>query len=136
MHFRIASLAVGLLLAAQPICAAELCGDAPLLTDPALARGVTQAAQVFKISAAASKTFADLAASFYRGLAEGRPSPEAHSIAVALLHATCVELTRGQDPARLPWHVKDKLGGLATLVPDFSEAHALLERIKAAETAR
>jgi|GEM_PF-5655354 len=116
--------------------AAELCGEAPPLPDPTTARGVIRAAEVFKISAAAGHTFADLAASFYRDLATGHSSEEARSIASALLHASCVELTRGKDPARLPWHAKDKLAGLSTLVADFREAQAVLDRIMAAETQR
>ena len=136
MRLWIMAFAAGVLLAIGPVHAAELCGEAPSLADPATARGVLQAAEVFKISAAAGKTFADIAASFYRSLAKGHSSQEARSIAVALLHAACVELTRDAEPARLPWHAKDKLAGLSTLVPDFREAHALLERIKAAETQR
>jgi hypothetical protein len=136
MRFCVMTFGVVLLLAVRLTSAADLCGEAPSLSDPALARGVTQAAQVFKVSAAARQTFANLAATFYRSLAEGRSSGEVRSIAVALLQASCLQLTQGEDPGKLPGHVKDKLVGLSTLVPDFNEAHALLERIKAAEAGR
>ena len=132
----IMACAVGLLLGIGPVRAAELCGEAPSLSDPTTGPRVMQAVEVFKISAAAGQTFADLAVSFYGNLAKGHSSEEARSIASALLHASCVELTRGKDPASLPWHAKDKLVGLSTLVPDFREAHALFDRIKAAETQR
>ena len=136
MRFCVMTFGVVLLLAVRPTIAADLCGEAPSLSDPAVARGVAEAAEVFKVSAAARQTFADLAATFYHDLAKGRSSGEARSIAVALLQASCLQLTQGEDPGKLPWHVKDKLVGLSTLVPDFNEAHALVERIEAAEAGR
>jgi hypothetical protein len=136
MRFLIAIFAVGVLIDIAPADAAELCGEAPSVSDRTAARGVSRTAEVFKVSAAAGKTFADLAATFYLNLSAGHSSEEARSIAGALLHASCIELTRGEDPAKLPWHVKNKLAGLSTLVPDFHEAAALLARIKAAETQR
>jgi len=135
MWLGLATFALTVLLAIQPIQAAELCGEPPL-SDPTIALEAKKAAEVFKISAAARKTFADLAANFHSGIAKGRPPGDARIIAVAMLHAACVELTRGEDPARLPWHVKDKLVGISTLVPDFPEAQALLERILVAEKGR
>jgi hypothetical protein len=136
MRCSILAIAVGFLLGVQPVLAADLCGERPAVSDPAVLDGVLKAAAVFKISAAAANTFADLAQTFYRSLARDRPSEEALPIAAALLVASCEELTRGEDPAKLPWHVKDKLAGLATLVPDFPQGRALLERIKATEAAR
>ena len=136
MRCSILAFAIGSLLAVQPALAAELCGERPAVSDPAILDGVRRAAETFKISAAAGHTFAELAQSFYRSLARDRPPEEALPIAVALLVASCEELTRGEDAAKLPWHVKDKLAGLATLVPDFPQGRALLERIKAAEAAR
>ena len=135
MRFLITALAIGVLLGIGPVHAAELCGEAPTVSDRTAVR-VVKAAEAFKVSAAAGQTFVNLAGTVYRNLAGEHSSEEARSIAAALLQASCVELTRGEDPARLPWHVKDKLVGLSTLVPDFHEAVVLLERIKAAETQR
>jgi hypothetical protein len=134
MHLGITALTFGILLAINnPVRAGELCGEEPALSDPAIARKAKEAAKAFKISAAARKTFADLAANFHEGIAREHPPGNARVIAVAMLHEACVELTRGEDPAKLPPHVKDKLVGLSMLVPDFEEARALLERIRAAE---
>ena len=136
MRYCAMTFGVLLLFAIRPTHAADLCGEAPPFSDPAVAHGVAEAAEVFKVSAAARQTFADLAATFYHSLAKGHSAVEARSIAVALLQASCLQLTRGEDPGKLPWHAKDKLVGLSTLVPDFNEAHALLERVKAAEAGR
>ncbi len=136
MHLGITAFALGMLLAINPIQADDLCGEAPRLSDPTIAREAKEAAEAFKISAAARKTFADIAANFHQGMAKRRPPGDARVIAVAMLHAACVELTRGEDPAKLPPHVKDKLVGLSTLVPDFDEGRALLERIRIGEKGR
>ena len=107
MRFLIAALAVGVLLSIAPARATELCGEGPFVSDPTVAHGVIRAAEVFKVSAAAGQTFAKLAATFYLNLAAGHSSEEARSIAGALLHASCVELTRGEDHAKLTWHTAE-----------------------------
>jgi hypothetical protein len=73
---------------------------------------------------------------FYGDLAKGRPAAEARTIAVALLQASCVAMTRNVSPGPLPWHVADKLAGLSLVIPDFDEAKALLARIAADDVRR
>jgi hypothetical protein len=136
MRSSLMAFGAGLVLVIQSVNAQDICGEAPSLSDPAISRGVTEAIQVFRIWSGSGESFARFAADQYRRLAKGRSPDEARLIAVALLHAECLELTRDQDPARLPWHFKDRLVGLSKLVPDFREAYAVLERIKTAETRR
>jgi len=136
MRTWLTALGVGLVLAIQSASAHEFCGEAPSFADPVIARGVGETVQVFRFWSGSGASFARLAADRYQALAKGRSPAEARVIAVALLHAECLELMRDQDPAKLPWHFKDRFVGLSKLVPDFREADALLDRIKAAEARR
>jgi hypothetical protein len=128
-------LIVGVCLAigARTASASDFCGEAPPLSDPAISTGVADAVGVFRIWSGSGTSFERLATEKYRELAKGRTARDAQDIAVALLHAECIELTQGRDLGHLPWHIKDRFIGLSKITPDFLEAHALLDRMQAAE---
>jgi hypothetical protein len=130
------AIAFGLALTVQSANADELCGEAPAISNQEMARSIPRAVFALRLSSAAGEAFARHAMRVYVDAAKGRSPEEARLIAVALLHGYCVELTQGEDPANLPWHFKDQFVGLSRLIPDFPEAQALLERIKAAEARR
>jgi hypothetical protein len=122
-------------LAAARAAGDELCGPAPELS-ASQERALEQALFGLALSSAAGKSFADHAGRVYGRLAAGRPPGEARLLAVALVRGHCLAMTKGQEPARLSWHVKDHIAGMSALVPDFHEAHAIVARMEAAEARR
>jgi hypothetical protein len=116
--------------------AQDLCGKAPLPSDPAISRGVAEAIEAFKFSSQSGAAFGHLAVERFHGIAKDSSPAEAHAVAAALLHAECADVTQNEDPARLPWQSKDRLVELSKLIPDFNEAQALLDRIRALESQR
>jgi hypothetical protein len=136
MRGRIAAAGVFIMLLSHPSAAAEdICGAAMERLDAATADAVQHAVFDLAVSSAAGETFAFHAQRVY-GVLIKRREDHARLLAVALLRAYCVFLTRNEDPARFSWHVKSQLEGMARLVPDFREAQALLDRITAAEQQR
>jgi hypothetical protein len=122
-------------LLAQPAGAQEICGEAPALPPSATAEQLDHALFGLAVSSAAGEGFVSHARVVYGDLVKGRSDADARLLAAALLQAYCARMLQHEDPARLPWHMKSQLAGLALLVPDFREARALLERIAAAERA-
>lgn len=136
MHISRTIGTVCLMLSGSSAAAHEICGVRPTFSDPTISREIVETVGLFRVWSGSGDSFARFAAGQYRLLAERHGALKARRIAVALLHAECTELTRGRDPARLPWHFKDRLMGLSKIVPDFREAEALLARIKSAEARR
>lgn len=145
MRFSISAISLVLLLSTQPARSTELCGEGPPWRDTGVLHAVLSAVDWLKTSAATGNAFAEQARGHYRSLVTsfssetsfdkefGIKPTDPRELAAILLVASCEVLTGGEDPAKLPWHVKNKLAGLATLVPDFPEGRALLERMKSAE---
>ena len=136
MQRRRLGLALAFLYGCQPAFSSELCGVAPLLADAELAARVNETVRDFQFWSGSGDSYARMAAEKFSELARDRPPAEARLIAAALLYAECIEDTRGEDAARLPWYVKDRLAGLSRLVPDFQAARDVLARVQAAEMSR
>jgi hypothetical protein len=135
MRACIAAFAVAFALLARPAGAQEICGEAPPLPHGATAEQLHHAVFGLALSSAAGAGFVAHARVVYGDLVKGRSAADARLLAVALLQAYCAWMLQHEDPARLPWHMKSQLAGMAQLVPDFREANALLDRIAAAERA-
>ena len=136
MRARFGAIALASVLLAQPAGAHEICGDAPALPSSATAEQLHHAVIGLAISSAAGEGFVSHARAAYGDLVKGRSDADACLLAAALLQAYCARMLQNEDAARLPWHMKSQLAGMALLVPDFREAQALLERIAAAERTR
>ena len=118
----------------QPAAANDICGAAPTLPNAQAKQAVEQAVGGLSISSQSGEPFARHARDVYDMMVVGRSPEDARLLATALVQAYCENMTRNEDPAKLPAHMKDQLEGLAKLTPDFPEGQAMLERIKAAET--
>ena len=135
MRACIAAFALLFVLLAQPAGADEICGEPPALPPSATVEQLDHAVFGLALSSAAGAGFVPHARAVYGDLVKGRSDADARVLAVALLQAYCAWMLQHEDPARLPWHMKGQLAGMAQLVPHFHEANALLARIAAAEKA-